>query len=75
MYPKIDSRYMSRVEQVEDQVKDLTPDELRVFREWFAQFDAELWDRQLAADENNKRLHDLAEKAIRDHGAGQSTSL
>lgn len=66
---------MSKVEQVEDQVKDLTLDELRLFREWFAQFDAELWDRQLAADANNKRLHELAEKALRDHDAGQSTSL
>ncbi len=66
---------MNKLEHVEDQVKELTPEELRLFREWFAQFDAELWDRQLAADENNKRLHELAEKAIRNHDAGQSTPL
>lgn len=66
---------MSRVEQVEDQVKGLTPDELRLFREWFAQFDADLWDRQLAEHEGNKRLRELAENALRDHRAGKSTIL
>lgn len=66
---------MSRVEKVEDQVKDLSPDELRVFREWFAQFDAELWDRQLEAHGSNEKLLKLAERAKQDHQGGRSTLL
>jgi hypothetical protein len=42
---------MSRVEGIEGQVRELTPEELKSFREWFAQFDADAWDRQLESDE------------------------
>lgn len=40
---------MSNVEQVESQVRGLNADELRAFRDWFAQFDAEAWDQQIEA--------------------------
>jgi hypothetical protein len=35
---------MSRVEQIEGEVKSLNPDELKAFRDWFARFDADVWD-------------------------------
>jgi len=38
---------MSRVEQIEGQVKSLSQDELKAFRDWFGQFDAETWDDQI----------------------------
>jgi hypothetical protein len=41
---------MSRVEQIEGQVKELSPDELRSFWNWFVRFDAEIWDQQIEAD-------------------------
>jgi len=40
---------MSRVEQIEGQIKDLPPEELAAFRNWFTAFDAEVWDRQFEA--------------------------
>ena len=64
---------MSKVEQIENVVKELTPDELKVFRNWFADFDAELWDRQLESDVKNGTLRDLADRALQDHGSGRST--
>jgi len=66
---------MSRVENLEGQVKSLTSEELKTFREWFAQFDAEAWDAQIEADAKNGRLRALAERALRDHNAGRSTPL
>ena len=66
---------MNKVEQIEDQVKDLSSDELKAFRAWFAQFDAELWDEQIAADSNNGKLATLAEPALADHEAGRSKLL
>jgi hypothetical protein len=66
---------MGRVEQIEGQVKDLRPEELAAFREWFTTFDAEAWDRQLEADVIAGTLEDLAERALRDHAAGRSTKL
>jgi hypothetical protein len=45
------SRYvMSKVENLEKQIKQLSPEELAEFRRWFAEFDAHLWDRQFEAD-------------------------
>ncbi len=36
---------MSRVEEIEGQVNKLSGDELKGFRESFAEFDAAVWDR------------------------------
>jgi hypothetical protein len=66
---------MSRVENLKGQVKSLTSEELKSFREWFAQFDAEAWDAQIEADAKNGKLRALAERALRDHNAGRSTPL
>ncbi len=41
---------MSRVEQVERQIGELSPKELAAFREWFAEFAPSVWDRQFEAD-------------------------
>jgi hypothetical protein len=38
---------MSRVEEIEGQVEALSPEELSVFRRWFAEFE-EIWDRWFA---------------------------
>jgi hypothetical protein len=66
---------MSRVEQLEGQVKDLRPEELAAFREWFMVFDAEVWDRQFEADAIAGKLDGMADRALRDHTAGRSTKL
>ena len=66
---------MSDVGQVESQVRGLNADELRAFRNWFAQFDAEAWDRQIEADSKSGALSSLANRAVADHVAGRSTTL
>jgi hypothetical protein len=66
---------MNRVENIEDQVKQLTSEELRTFRDWFVEFDADAWDRQFESDVRSGKLDDLAERALRDHKAGKSTEL
>jgi len=63
---------MSRVASIESQVKNLSPEELVAFREWFAQFDAKAWDRQFEADVKGGNLDSLAERALRDHDPGRS---
>lgn len=66
---------MSRVERVEDEVQNLSAEELKAFRDWFARFDAAAWDQQIEADADNGKLRSLAERALRDHEAGRSTVL
>ena len=56
-------------------IKELSQDELTALREWFADFDADAWDRQMEADINAGRLDSLAERALLDHEAGRSTKL
>lgn len=66
---------MSKVEDLERQVKDLPAKELAAFRKWFIAYDSEAWDRQLEQDVLAGKLDALADKALRDHAAGKSTKF
>lgn len=61
---------MEKVERIEREVQGLSPEELGRIREWFAAFDAEVWDRQFEEDVQAGKLDALAERALRDHTAG-----
>ena len=66
---------MSRIEQIEDQIKELSAEELRSLRDWFLDYDAEIWDRQFEADVNAGTLEEIARRALDDHEKGRSTEL
>ncbi len=66
---------MTRVEQIEEQVKSLAPADLRSFRAWFLEFDAEVWDRELQRDVEGGRLEALAKEAVADHATGRTRRL
>jgi hypothetical protein len=66
---------MSTVEEIERAVRELPPEELALFRAWFAEFDASVWDRQIEADVAAGRLDKLAEEALRDLREGRCTDL
>ena len=69
------SSRMTKIEKLEHEVRDLTPEELAQFREWFAAFDATEWDRQFEADVESGKLNALADAALADHRAGRSKKL
>jgi hypothetical protein len=56
-------------------VRNLSTDELAAFREWFLEFDAASWDRQLERDNASGKLAELAKKSLSDHKSGKSTEL
>jgi hypothetical protein len=66
---------MSRVEEVERAVRDLSPQDLRQFREWFQRFEDELWDRQIERDAAGGRLDALAEEAMTEIREGRTGPL
>ena len=66
---------MTKIEKLEREVSDLTPQELAQFREWFATFDAAAWDEQLEADAKAGKLDSLADAALAEHRAGRSRKL
>ena len=66
---------MSKIEELEQKVQALSPEELARFREWFLEFDWAAWDRQLERDVRAGKLDALAEKALRDHAVGKTKPL
>jgi hypothetical protein len=66
---------MDKVENIEQQIQALSPEELAQLRAWFLEFDWAAWDRQIERDVRAGRLDALAEKALRDDAAGNTTLL
>ena len=66
---------MGTVKEIVEAIRRLPPSELEAFRAWFAEFDAELWDRELEADVAAGRLDHLAEEALRDLREDRCTDL
>jgi hypothetical protein len=66
---------MNNLQEIENAIGKLSPDELAAFRVWFAEFDAEIWDRQFEEDVATGRLNKLAEKALQHLREGNCTDL
>jgi hypothetical protein len=66
---------MSKIEELEQKVQALSPEELSQFRDWFLEFDWAAWDRKLERDVRAGKLDALAEKALRDHAAGKTRPI
>lgn len=67
--------YMNNLKDVEQAIKRLSSDELAAFRAWFAEFDAEIWDRQFEEDVAAGRLDRLGQKALQHLQEGRCTDL
>jgi hypothetical protein len=67
--------HMSRIEKVESEIERMTAEELAAFRAWFAEFDAQVWDRKFEADVHAGKLDGLADRELRHHETGQSSKL
>ncbi len=63
---------MSKVDRIEHEIRELSSKELAEFREWFLDFDWEVWDRQLERDVEAGKLDALADEALREHAAGKT---
>jgi hypothetical protein len=57
---------MSRIDEIERAVRELSAQDLREFRRWFQEFEAAQWDRQLEEDVAAGRLDALADEALAD---------
>ncbi|MDY6783274.1 MAG: hypothetical protein SW833_12155 [Cyanobacteriota bacterium] len=66
---------MLTLKDIEQAVRQLAPSEFNAFRAWFAEYDAEIWDREFETDVKAGRLNALAEKALRDLREGHCTDL
>ena len=59
---------MNTVHEIKRSISKLSLKELAAFRAWFAESDAEVWDRQFEQDVAAGRFSALAEEAIKERG-------
>lgn len=63
---------MRKVEQLEQQIRELTQEEFAELREWVMAHDWEAWDRQIAEDSAAGKLDSLVAEAVADYKAGRT---
>jgi hypothetical protein len=66
---------MPNVADIEKAVSELSPEELRTFANWFEEYLAEQWDRQIEEDARAGRLDHLIEQARNEHESGNTEPL
>jgi hypothetical protein len=55
---------MTTVEEIEDAVANITPEKLARFRTWFEEYEAALFDRQIAKEIHDGKLDIVAESTL-----------
>ena len=66
---------MSELERLEERIRHFSIDELKKFREWFAEFDARVWDEQIEADAKAGKLDKLVSQALSEYKTGKRREL
>jgi hypothetical protein len=66
---------MSTVHEIEQAIRALGPEDFATVRDWFAAFEADLWDRQLEQDIAAGRLKRFVDEALQDLKDGRCTDL
>ena len=66
---------MTKLEKIEQDIASLTPGEVAKLARWFAEFHADVWDKQIADDAEAGRLDRLADQALAAHHAGKTRPL
>ena len=66
---------MKKIEEIEQDIEKLSKSELKSFRQWFVEYDAEAWDGQFQADAKAGNLNDFADEAIKEYRAGKTSKL
>lgn len=66
---------MTKVQTLEEEIGKLSPVELAELREWFAEREADAWDREIERDAASGKLDKLFEKSVADHRAGKSLEI
>jgi hypothetical protein len=63
------------ITELEQAVTQLSHQDYARFREWFEEFDAQLWDKQIEEDAKAGRLDKLIAEATEEYNAGLSKPL
>jgi predicted HTH domain antitoxin len=61
--------------EIEQAIKQLPPDELAELANWFAEFHASAWDKQIEADVDSRRLDKVLKEVSEEYDAGLARPL
>jgi hypothetical protein len=62
---------MTKIEDIEKAVEELSPEDLAKFRAWFEAFDARAFDEKIERDAKSGKLDKLMADARANHPAGR----
>ena len=62
---------MSEVEEVEKRIRNLPREHLAQLRDWFYEFENEIWDQQIQCDFKAGKFTSLIDEARRDFAHGK----
>jgi hypothetical protein len=65
---------MTKVGALEEEIGKLSASELAALREWFAEWNAHTWDREIERDAASGKLDKLG-NSVADHLAGNSREI
>jgi len=63
------------ITEIEQAIAELSPEELARFRQWFDEYYARVWDKQIEDDTKSGRLDKLIAEANDEYDAGLSKPL
>jgi hypothetical protein len=66
---------MSTVEEITAAIEQLPASDVARVRAWLVEYAERLWDEQIEQDERAGRLDALIDRALEEHGAGQTRPL
>ena len=66
---------MGNVEKIEQEIEMLDKNELMTLRQWFHEYDTQIWDEQIESDAKSGKLGKLADEAIAEFLSGKATEL
>ena len=70
------SRHHQRAqENLRERIAKLSPEELKKFRAWFAEFDARAWDAQTEQDSKAGKLDAMVAEVVEEYKAGKTRPL
>ena len=66
---------MRSIEEIEAEIAKLNPAEVRQIAKWLAEYQAELWDKQIEGDAAAGKLDKFIEEALDEQRRGQTRPL
>jgi len=67
--------FQMTIQEIEQAITELDPDELARLREWFDEYYAQVWDEQIEQDAASGRLDKLIAEVDEEYNAGLSKPL